>query len=84
MKIETFKLNLTTAMLNKPQPLAFKNAPQAVASIWPANGTVSFVVDETAPPTTCIAFVTTSGAELQGGVIGQIGLNLFVTSDCFI
>ena len=65
MKIETFKLNLTTAMLNKPQPLAFKNAPQAVASIWPAN-------------------VTTSGAELQGGVIGQIGLNLFVTSDCFI
>ena len=83
MKIETLKLNLTAAILNKAQPLNFNHAPQSVVGVWPANGTISFVVDETAPPTTCNAYVTTAGTDITGSVIGQVGINLFVTSDCF-
>jgi len=83
MKIQTIKVNITAAFLNKAQPVKFNGSPQSVAGVNPANATASFVVDETAPPSECNVYVTTANTDIVGGVIGQIGLNLFVTSDCF-
>jgi len=83
MKIQTIKVNITPAFLNKAQPVKFNGSPQSVAGVNPANATVSFVVDETQPASNCNVYVTNANTDIVGSAIGQIGLNLFVTSDCF-
>ena len=72
-------------MLNKPQPVTFAGAVRQLVSIDPGTSTASFLVDDSDPTvkSTCSLWVTTANVEIEGSPLGQIGINRYVTSDCF-
>jgi hypothetical protein len=85
MKIQAIKVNQNSNVLNKPQPVSFAGAVRQVVAVDPGQSTVSFLVDDSDPSvtSTCNLWVTTVGVDIQGSPLGQIGINRYVTSDCF-